>query len=165
MNDLANRRFTEQVRREHPREPSCDSRPIRSRDAHPVCAFPCAQLNKEKDQRRAWAAHSAQQQVFDTSSEEFDQLKSFCSTLDRACMEPSRTGVTDVPEQPSRRKQLKQLRDEMRATLANVDKKLEQDEAVAVDPKLVAAMEEAKERAKRPPHLRGAQLLKETLGS
>jgi len=34
MNDLANRRFTEQ-------------------------------LNKEKDQRRAWAAHSKQQQIFE----------------------------------------------------------------------------------------------------
>ena len=34
MNDLANRRFTEQ-------------------------------LNKEKDQRRAWAAHKQQQQIFE----------------------------------------------------------------------------------------------------
>ena len=34
MNDLANRRFTEQ-------------------------------LNKEKDQRRAWAAHKKQQQIFE----------------------------------------------------------------------------------------------------
>ena len=123
------------------------------------------QLNKEKDQRRAWAAHKAQQEIFDVQSSEFEQLKGLSDKLDICCTEPSRTGVTDPhKEKKSRRKQLVELRNELRATLSNVDKKLEADEAEEPDELLEKAYAEARERSKRPPHLRGAALLKETLG-
>ena len=83
MNDLANRRFTEQ-------------------------------LNKEKDQRRAWAKHKQQQQIFDVADDEFKQLGQLRDTLNNVCAEPSRTGSSgDQP--PSRRKQLVGLRNEVHA--------------------------------------------------
>lgn len=136
MNDLSNRRFQET-------------------------------LNKEKQQRRAWAVHNKQQEVFDESTQEFQQLDALRNTLENVTAEPSRTGQTEVSEaqQPSRRKQLKMLRDEMRSTLANVDKKLEtidKDSAVE-DPMLEQAIAAAKERLKLPPHLRGSAVLNETL--
>jgi vacuolar-type H+-ATPase subunit E/Vma4 len=125
------------------------------------------QLNKEKQQRRAWAVHNKQQEVFDESTQEFQQLDALRNTLENLTAEPSRTGKTEVSEaqQPSRRKQLKMLRDEMRSTLANVDKKLEtidKDSAVE-DPMLEQAIAAAKERLKLPPHLRGSAVLNETL--
>ena len=66
---------------------------------------------------------------------------------------------------PSRRKQLKMLRDEMRATLANVDKKLETVDADSKveDPVVQQAIAAAKERLKLPPHLRGSAVINETL--
>ena len=133
-----------------------------------MCAhWVVSQLNKEKQQRRAWAVHNKQQEVFDESSQEFQQLDSLRGALENLTAEPSRTGKTEVSseQQPSRRKQLKMLRDEMRATLANVDKKLEtidKDSAVE-DPMLEQAIAAAKERLKLPPHLRGSAVLNETL--
>ena len=131
--------------------------------------FPCCcqQLKKEKQQRRAWAVHNAQKEVFDESSQEFQQLDGLRTTLEDLTAEPSRTGKTEVSEaqQPSRRKQLKMLRDEMRATLANVDKKLEtiDHDSAMEDPMLQQAISAAKERLKLPPHLRGSAVLNETL--
>lgn len=111
--------------------------------------------------------HNKQQEVFDESTQEFQQLDALRNTLENVTAEPSRTGQTEVSEaqQPSRRKQLKMLRDEMRSTLANVDKKLEtidKDSAVE-DPMLEQAIAAAKERLKLPPHLRGSAVLNETL--
>ena len=107
-----------------------------------------------------------QKQIFPVESGEFSQLKTLTATLEDMCTEPSKTGKTDPSkEQKSRRKQLVQLRNELRETLANVDAKLEADEGPEIDPELEAAKEIARERAKRPPHLRGAQLLKETIGA
>ena len=74
--------------------------------------------------------------------------------------------MTD-PNKPqlSKRKQLKQLRDEIRTTLAHVDEKLAEKEADTIDEKWEQAKADAKERGKRPPHLRGSALLKESIGS
>lgn len=128
---------------------------------------PLPQLNKEKQQRRAWAAHNAQQEVFDESSAEFAQLNKLRGSLENLTAEPSRTGKSEVSEgqMPSRRKQLKMLRDEMRATLANVDKKLETVDADSKveDPVVQQAIAAAKERLKLPPHLRGSAVINETL--
>ena len=133
-----------------------------------MCAhWVVSQLNKEKQQRRAWAVHNKQQEVFDESSQEFQQLDSLRGALENLTAEPSRTGKTEVSseQQPSRRKQLKMLRDEMRATLANVDKKLEtiDHDSAMEDPMLQQAISAAKERLKLPPHLRGSAVLNETL--
>ena len=65
---------------------------------------------------------------------------------------------------PSKRRQLVNLRNDLRATIEKVDQKLAADEPTPTDEKMEAAIEEIKERSKRPPHLRGAQILKETLG-
>ena len=81
-------------------------------------------LDKEKDQRRAWAAHTAAKEVFDTNTPEFVQLNGLQGMLDNLCAEPSRTGRTDSSKpELSKRKQCKLLRDEIRTTLANVDKR------------------------------------------
>ena len=124
------------------------------------------QLNKEKEQRRAWAAHSRSQEIFEVSAPEFEQLEQLKGTLANLCAEPSATGVTD-PNKPqlSNRKKLKQLRDEIRTTLANVDKKLSEPDGSGVDEKWEQAKADAAERGKRPPHLRGSALLKESIGS
>ena len=99
------------------------------------------------------------------ASEEWGQLSTLKDTLETLCVEPSRTGVTDPHNpRPSRRKQLVQLRNELRTTIERVDRKLDEKDEEAHDPKMDTAVEEIKERSKRPPHLRGAQLLKETLG-
>jgi len=121
-------------------------------------------LDKEKHLRRAWNTHSSQQQIFDPASSEFKQLDGLCAKLEDLCGEPSRTGNTEVPVPPSRRRQLKGLRDEMRATLSNIDKKLESsDSGLDEDPMIAEAKAAARERLKLPPHLRGAALLNETL--
>ena len=88
-----------------------------------------SQLDKEKHLRRAWNTHSSQQQIFDPASSEFKQLDGLCAKLEDLCGEPSRTGNTEVPVPPSRRRQLKGLRDEMRATLSNIDKKPESSDS------------------------------------
>ena len=120
-------------------------------------------LNKEKKNRREWAAHSKQKQVFEPAGAEFQQLDTLCQTLEGLCAEPSRTGKTEPGKVPSRRKQLVTLRNEIRSTLKNVNDKLEEDEVEEVDPEVVKAIAAAKERLKLPPHLRGSAVLNETL--
>ena len=99
------------------------------------------------------------------SSEEFAQLNGLKATLDDLCAEPSRTGMSEVdPEKlPSRRRQIKQLRNELRATLANVDAKLADDETEVEDPVLVDAIAKAQARMKLPKHLRGSAVLAESI--
>ena len=93
-------------------------------DSHLCSAH--SQLNKEKQQRRQWAVHGAQKEVFDATSAEFSQLDQLRGRLEDLTAEPSKTGKSEVSEaqQPSRRKQLVALRNEMRETLKNVDEKL-----------------------------------------
>ena len=81
--------------------------------------------------------------------------------LNELCADPTRTGRSDIKEQPSNRKQLTKLRNEMRATLANVNKKIEEEEAAGDvgDPLIEAAKADAMERMKRPVHLRGSAVL------
>jgi hypothetical protein len=123
-----------------------------------------AQLNKEKAQRRGWASHNQQQEIFDVTSTEFKQLNSLKDRLEDVCAEPSRTGKTEFAAPPSRRKQLKTLRDEMRATVAHIDAKLAEPDSSSGDPELKAAREAAMERQKLPMHLRGSLLLSMTIG-
>lgn len=133
-----------------------------SHDALSALSGHCAQLNKEKEQRRAWAVHSKQKQVFEEASEQFSQLSTLRDTLEGVCAEPSRTGKTSETSM-SKRRQMKQLRDEMRASLANIDRKLAEGDSEEVDPVVQAALAAAKERLKLPPHLRGSAVLNETL--
>lgn len=80
------------------------------------------------------------------------------------CAEPSKTGKVEATNGKSKRRQLKELRDKMRSTLANVDGKLGEDEVEVEDPMMEAARTATLERMKRPPHLRGSAVLAETLG-
>jgi hypothetical protein len=70
-----------------------------------------------------------------------------------------------VSEAPSSRKQLTKLRNEIRTTLANIDKKLETVDAESNvgDPVVEAAKRDARERMKLPVHLRGSAVIYETL--
>ena len=140
MNDLSNRRFQETVSAPCPPESSvhperrslCLSLLYACSRLAPLPAFLLCQLNKEKQQRRQWAVHSAQKEVFDTNSAEFSQLDSLRDLLEDQCAEPSRTGKSEVSEsaKPSRRKQLVTLRNQMRETLKNVDAKIDTDDGV-----------------------------------
>jgi len=93
------------------------------------------------------------------------QLTGMCKQLEDMCAEPSRTGRSDITEPPSTRKQLTKLRNEMRKTLANVEKKLETVDAEenVSDPVVEAARRDALERMKLPVHLRGSAVIYETL--
>ena len=123
-----------------------------------------SQLDSEKRLRRQWKAHDAQKQVFDPSSGEMGQLVALSAKLDDLCAEPSRTGKSEEKVPPSKRSQLKKLRDEMRATLANVDRKLAEPDDALTDPQELKAREQAMEAMKLPPHLRGSRVLRETMG-
>ena len=117
------------------------------------------QLNKEKEQRRAWNIHSAQRQVFDESSSEFSELTGLKNKLEGLCQEPSRTGREAIEDKKSRRRHLRELRDSIKTTLANVDKKLEDPDEAPPDPVIESAIASAKERLKMPPHLRGSAVV------
>ena len=93
------------------------------------------------------------------------RLNTLCDTLEDLCAEPSRTGKPEVKVPPSKRKQLVTLRNQIRTSLADIDKKLETVDADAnrEDPLLEAARAAALERMKRPPHLRGSAVLNETM--
>jgi hypothetical protein len=74
-------------------------------------------LKKEKGLRNEWKKHDKMQQVFDPSSDEMCRLRRASDSL---------AGL-DAPEgtaKGSRRQQLVQLRNELRATLADVDAEL-----------------------------------------
>ena len=122
------------------------------------------QLDSEKRLRRQWKAHDAQKQIFDPSSAQMGQLLDLSAKLDDLCAEPSRTGKSEEKVPPSKRSQLKKLRDEMRATLANIDHKLAEPDDTGIDPQEVRAREQAMEAMKLPPHLRGSRVLRETMG-
>ncbi len=93
------------------------------------------------------------------------QLQSLNARLGDLCADPTRTGKSEVSEAPSVRKQLTKLRNEMRMTLANVEKKLETVDAEdnVIDPVVEAAKRDARERMKLPVHLRGNAVIYETL--
>ena len=83
------------------------------------------QLNKEKEMRRAWAAHDAQKQIFERRSDEFEQLSRMRSTLEGVCGDPA-AHVGGDAKPLSRRQQLVGLRNELRSTIATVDAKLDE---------------------------------------
>mmetsp|Transcript_40168 Transcript_40168/g.106295 ORF Transcript_40168/g.106295 Transcript_40168/m.106295 type:complete len:135 (-) Transcript_40168:286-690(-) len=122
-------------------------------------------LDSEKRLRRQWAEHEKGKEIFDPSSREMEQLQGLCNQLSELCADPTRTGKSEVPEPPSTKKQLTKLRNEMRKTLANIDRKLEtvDVETNKVDPVAVEARAKAMERMKLPKHLRGSAVLNETL--
>ncbi len=111
--------------------------------------------------RRAWNTHAAQKQVFDPPSAEMSQLSDFNDMLGELCAEPSATATTSLASRPSRRQQLVKLRDTMRATLKNVDAKLDSIDAEVeeTDPVIERARAAARERLKLPIHLRGNAVL------
>uniref|UniRef100_A0A7S3C503 Uncharacterized protein n=1 Tax=Haptolina ericina TaxID=156174 RepID=A0A7S3C503_9EUKA len=117
-------------------------------------------LNKEKEMRRAWAAHDAQKQIFERRSDEFEQLSRMRSTLEGVCGDPA-AHVGGDAKPLSRRQQLVGLRNELRSTIATVDAKLDEaNNAVEeVDPVVQAARESARQRMKLPLHLRGSAVL------
>ena len=99
---------------------------------------------------------------FQVADEEFEQLSQLRDTLNTVCAEPSRTGSTgDKP--PSRRKQLVGLRNELRAAIANCEKRIE-DPDQGPDPEMEQAKAGAIARSARPPHLRGSAILSLTIG-
>jgi hypothetical protein len=130
-----------------------------------LLAFSSLQLDKEKQLRRKWAAHEQSQEIFDPSSAEMAQLQGLNLKLMDLCADPTRTGKSEVSEAPSSRKQLTKLRNEIRTTLANIDKKLETVDAESnvADPVVEAAKRDARERMKLPVHLRGSAVIYETL--
>ena len=130
-----------------------------------MLAFSSLQLDKEKQLRRKWAAHEQSQEIFDPSSAEMAQLQGLNLKLMDLCADPTRTGKSEVSEAPSSRKQLTKLRNEIRTTLANIDKKLETVDAESNvgDPVVEAAKRDARERMTLPVHLRGSAVIYETL--
>ena len=116
--------------------------------------------------RRAWNRHSAQKQIFEEGSEAFDSLSKLKETLQTAVSEPHlSTGGGDAPAPLSRRKQLVQIRNELRSTLATVDAKIEQvtNAPEEEDVTYERARNAAKERMKLPLHLRGSAVLAEMI--
>ena len=110
--------------------------------------------------RRAWYKHSQSKEVFEVSSKEFGQLRGLCDTLEDLTAEPSRTGNTHPDaKQPSKRRQLKQLRDEIRGTLSNIDAKLAEDDEAGEDEITRDARQKTAERMKLPIHLRGSAIM------
>ena len=96
---------------------------------------------------------------FQVADEEFEQLSQLRDTLNTVCAEPSRTGSTgDKP--PSRRKQLVGLRNELRAAIANCEKRIEDPEP-GPDPE----MEQAKAGMGKLFSAKGASPMKLKLGS
>ena len=114
------------------------------------------QLNKEKDQRKAWNIHAKQKQIFDESSPEFAEMVGLRDKLEGLCQEPSRTGRESIDDHRARRRHLRELRDQIKTTLKNVDAKLDGPDEVEVDPVVEKARAAAKERLKLPRHLRGS---------
>ena len=116
------------------------------------------QMDKEKQMRRDWIAHDAQQQVYEPASESMAQLNTLRDTMDNLCADPSRTSDTALEERPSRRKQLVALRNDLRESIKHVDAKLATVDAESqkVDAAYEDAKAAAKERAKLPMHLRGS---------
>ena len=110
--------------------------------------------------RRAWNVHGQQQQIFAPSSDSMKTLQSLNGELELACGDPARFIGADY-KKPTRRQQLVSLRNELRTSLATVETKLEEAKNAVPeqDPKLVAAIAQAKERMKMPVHLRGSPLL------
>jgi len=75
-------------------------------------------LKKEKGLRNEWKQHDKMKQVFDADSAEMGRL---CQARDSlAAMD-----AVDIGRGSSRRQQLVQLRNELRATLKDVDAQLE----------------------------------------
>ena len=75
-------------------------------------------LKKEKGLRNEWKKHDKMQQIFDPSSAEMERLNQTSASL----------AALDAPAEPgqgSRRQQLVRLRNELRATLADVDAQLD----------------------------------------
>ena len=124
----------------------------------------CTQLDSEKRLRRQWKEHDKQQQIFEPSGAPMAQLNKLDQVLSDMVAEPTRTGKPEEKKPPSHRSQMKKLRDEMRATLANVDAKLAEPDEARQDPQELKAREQAMEAMKLPPHLRGSRVLKETMG-
>ncbi len=74
-------------------------------------------LNKEKGLRAKWRLHAQQKEVFEPGSDAMQQL---CETRDTiVSLDPAAVG------KGSRRQQLVRLRNDIRATLKNVDEQLD----------------------------------------
>ena len=74
-------------------------------------------LNKEKRLRAKWRLHAQQKEVFEPGSDAMQQL---CETRDTiVSLDPAAVG------KGSRRQQLVRLRNDIRATLKNVDEQLD----------------------------------------
>ena len=91
------------------------------------------------------------------------KLRGLNATLEEACGDPTRNKGADY-KQPTRRQQLVALRDQLRTTLEVVDTKLveAENEKIEMDPVIVQAREDARERMKLPIHLRGSAVLAST---
>mmetsp|Transcript_5202 Transcript_5202/g.10208 ORF Transcript_5202/g.10208 Transcript_5202/m.10208 type:complete len:132 (-) Transcript_5202:83-478(-) len=118
-------------------------------------------LDKEKNLRRAWNIHDAQLEVFDAGTDEMANLLKLRDNLENACADPTRTTAGEtLSEQPSRRKQLVMLRNQLRQSLADVEageKKAAADRPR--DPVVEEARAAAREKQKLPLHLRGTIVL------
>ena len=143
------------------------------------------QLDKEKNLRRAWNTHGAQVQIFDAGTDAMANLYHLRDNLETACADPTRTNAGETTEQPSRRKQLVRrrlispgrgglgwfsrypfprqviLRNELRQSLKDVEAGVTKAENTGprVDPVVEEARAAAREKQKRPLHLRGTIVL------